>query len=296
MRGLQLSGKAKAVAWLVSTALATALLALHTHPGRLDFSVEGIRRTGVYPYAVLGLCATLLWRRRSELKVAMDQGARFWHRAIGLLLLTISYSIPVAGLPELIFSSLLLLLGVYALYYGEAALLPGSLTAIYGFAIAFPRLIASLGTAYPRMTASLLALLLTPFLHVTSAGQLIYLTDLAGRTQSYYIDAACSGSAALSVFLAIFFIMMLEHPLPWRRTAGLAAIGIVGTLAQNLLRLILLLLAGYRWGSRAALSLHAYSGYLLFTAWFGVFAYLYLRQAKAAVAAGQKGFKRPALY
>lgn len=74
--------------------------------------------------------------------------------------------------------------------------------------------------------------------------------------------------------------MIVDTHLSKRKTGYMLIFGLLGTSLQNILRLIVLVFAGYWYGSSAVWTAHAYAGYILFPAWYALFAYVYLKQAK----------------
>ncbi|MCZ7381922.1 MAG: exosortase/archaeosortase family protein [Candidatus Methanoperedens sp.] len=136
------------------------------------------------------------------------------------------------------------------------------------------------GSFYPMATTTFLVTLLSPLIPIGNQGQTIHFLDVSGNTQNYFIDAGCSGSASLAIFLSLFCLMMLDAPLPWKKAGYMLIFGLVGTTLQNILRLAVLVFAGYWHGSETVWTAHTYAGYILFPAWYALFAYVYLKQRK----------------
>ena len=82
----------------------------------------------------------------------------------------------------------------------------------------------------------------------------------------------------MGVFIALFVLMTLDMPLPPKKAAGLFLFGIVGTWFQSVIRLVILMLAGYYLGKDALWTAHFWTIYLLFPLWYLFFAYLYFWQ------------------
>ena len=82
----------------------------------------------------------------------------------------------------------------------------------------------------------------------------------------------------MAVFLAIFALMMLDMPLPPKKAAWLLAFGVAGTWLQSIVRLVVLILVGYRWGEAALFTAHRWSIYIIFPLWYLLFVYVYFRQ------------------
>jgi exosortase/archaeosortase family protein len=265
-------------AWIAaSIALSTVLLFLRGGAlGKL--SLEYIERTGVYPYAVLGLSLLFLYSKREVILSSVEGGSSALHALVGGLLVLTALLIPVGDPAVLIFAVLLLWLGSFTALFGRAGMMPLAVLGIYGFALVFPSFIVGLGRTYPLFTTIVLVSLLGPVLPISNTGQSIHFFDSLGGRQSYFIDAGCSGSAALTVFLSVFLLMLLDRPIPKGRIGALLLFGLVGTYVQNIVRLVALVFAGYWFGSGALWTTHTYIGYILFPLWFGVFAHVYLRQ------------------
>src|SRR3990172_6471319 len=184
---------------LVSTVLSIGLL-LRKGFEMAGLSISYIQRTGAYPYAVLGLCLLMLYSKRGVVAAAAEKNnVDLSYRFAGAVLIALSFLTPVGEPATQVFAALLLWLGAFTTFYGVAAILPMAFLSIYGFAIVLPGFIASLGSSFPLATTIVLTRLLQPFIPISHLGQTIKFTDVSGGVQSYYVDAACSGSAALTV-------------------------------------------------------------------------------------------------
>jgi exosortase/archaeosortase family protein len=93
------------------------------------------------------------------------------------------------------------------------------------------------------------------------------------------ITAACAGPATFGVFMALFGLMAMDVRPSWGVTAGLFVFGLLGTWVQNLVRVVYLLMVGYREGADAMWIAHDNTGYLWFISWYVVFAFVYLSAA-----------------
>jgi exosortase/archaeosortase family protein len=110
-------------------------------------------------------------------------------------------------------------------------------------------------------------------------GQFITFQDSAGNVIRVLINSACAGPATLGVFLAVYALMAIDAPLPWRAALGMFALGFVGTWLQNVGRLMYLLLVGHHQGEAAMWVAHNDSGYLWFIGWYAIFGLIYLKVA-----------------
>ncbi len=246
----------------------------------LALSPEFVRRTGAYPYAVLALCFLLLYSKRLEI-IQSIKDVSHSDVFIGASLVFIAFILPAPTPALWILGVLLLWLGVFTALFGPASTLPMMITSVYGFALAIPYLLNIIGRSFPLATTKALVSSLAPLIPITGKGQSITFIDATGGSQSYFIDAACSGSGAISIFLSVFMLMLIDRPVPPKKALPLFFFGLAGTLFQNLLRLGVLVFAGYFYGSNALWLMHTWAGYVLFPLWFALFAYIYLKQAKS---------------
>lgn len=267
------------LAGMVTSALLTAAFFLEKNIPLNKFSLSYIQKTGAYPYVVLALCILMLYLKRERIISDMQKKTSLLYVIIGISFAILSIVLPSGEPHFLVFALLLLWLGIFTTLFGKAALLPLALLGIYGFAIVFPMLISGL-SLYPLATTIILVTLLSPFLTISNHSQTIYFLDNAGVSQTYFIDSGCSGSASLALFLSIFLLMMLDSPLFLRKSGYMLIFGLAGTYLQNILRLAVLVFAGYWHGSNALWTAHAYAGYIIFPIWYTLFAYVYLKQAK----------------
>lgn len=88
------------------------------------------------------------------------------------------------------------------------------------------------------------------------------------------IDARCSGIHSLTIFIAIFFLMIFEarKRLKWDyKIILIVLIGIVGTYLVNLLRVIIIFIINYYKGWDVAGPIHNYLGYVFLMIWVPIF-------------------------
>lgn len=279
----------KLVVWLVLCLFISILFfrELWTNIGTL-LSFDYIQSHGAYPWFVLLLCLLWIWMKRVEIRRGMQIGGSPFFIAAGLIMLVVSLTASLHYLPSpnadygfIVFLMLLAYLGLFAIFFGEACLIPSALLGIYCFALVFPLLISRyVGTQYSLVTVLIVVSILTAFGYpITSQGQLIHIHLPTNDIDIFaFIDAACSGSVSLGVFIAIFALMMIDIMLPAKKAASLFIFGVIGTSVQNILRLVVLILAGYYYGSEALWTAHIYAGYAIFPIWYAFFAYVYLRQ------------------
>jgi exosortase/archaeosortase family protein len=236
----------------------------------------------VHAWGVLALCLLGLFLKRRAIRDDLRGGPSVRYAAFGL---------GCCAASPLLFPPAALLaggLGLFALLFGQAARWPALLMLVYLATVSFPTFAESvadvpLGTAAIVPMSAVLEALGYP---VVRMGQTLSLADAAGQPIVVQVTAACAGPATMAVFLALFALMAMDVRLPWRPTAFLLAVGILGTWAQNVGRLVYLMLVGYYRGEPALWEAHADSGYLLFISWYVLFALLYFavaaRYARAA--------------
>ncbi len=274
----------KVAFWLVLSLFLTIILL----PGfwrnlPLIFSPAYIMETGAYPWAVLGLCSLWLYFKREEVLEKITPQVTSRDKAIGSVMVGLSLLLRnEAEMSFLALGVLLVLLGTCTFIFGMPSSTPGILLGIYAFAIVFPRVFtAHLEEPYAQTTvktvASLISLLGYP---VQTQGQVISFISQTGEPLGSYIGAPSSGIASITLFVALFALMHLDFKHPTKKAAYLFLFGLVGTALQNILRLALIILAGYHFGYSAMVKVHDYAGYIIFPAWYIAFAYIYLRSYK----------------
>lgn len=238
-------------------------------------SPEYLTINGAYPWAILFLCGFFLFAKRKELS-PVSNSLNF--SISGMIIYLLSFFL-LANAPEFeIFRLLLALTGFAFIFFGEAASLPAILLCIYGFGISFPKLVdAYVGMSYAQFSTKITYSIGSIFIPATQGDAVISMITLSGERLFMIINAACSGSASMSVFLVIFMLMSLDLPLPGRKWAFLLFFGIIGTFLQNIVRLVLLMLVGYYLGPSAIESWESFAGYILFPLWYAIFAYVYLK-------------------
>ncbi|MBI2868990.1 MAG: exosortase/archaeosortase family protein, partial [Chloroflexi bacterium] len=103
---------------------------------------------------------------------------------------------------------------------------------------------------------------------------------------SVVVTPGCAGYSAIGVFISLFTLMMLDVRLPAGKAWYVFLIGLAGTWLQNILRIMVLVSAGYYWGPAAFDLAHYNAAYIIFPAWFALFAFFYLRQCRRRGHAG----------
>lgn len=241
-------------------------------------NLEYLSINGMYPWAILFLCAFFLFAKRKELSEVSNS----IHLSIGgIFFFILAFFVPAVAPEFQIFRLLLALTGLAFIFFGERASLPALLLCIFGFGISFPKIVdAYVGISYAQFSTKIAYSIGSIFIPATQGDAIISMTTLSGERLLMLINVACSGSASMSVFLVIFMLMSLDLPLPGRKWAFLLFFGIIGTFLQNIARLVLLMLIGYYFGSSAIQSAESIAGYILFPLWYAFFAFVYLKNVK----------------
>lgn len=111
-----------------------------------------------------------------------------------------------------------------------------------------------------------------------SVGPIIYFFDQHGNPVSVGIAISCSGLYSIAIFLAAFFAFILAfYSKLDRRTGLLLVIGTVAAYLANILRMYLVLMAGYFNGMGGdgspftLLWVHKYAGEVIFICWIALF-------------------------
>ena len=269
-------------AWAALTALAAATLhrpSVEAVAQVLLHPMSVVDQRLVHGWGVVALCLGGLWLKRAPIRGALGAGVSAWSIALGIAALGASLVLfPPAAL-------LACALGLFALLVGRAALWPAVLLAIYLVSVAFPSAVERWADAPVGMMTAAAAgtVLRVADFPVVLMGQFVTFQDSAGNAIRVLINSSCAGPATLGVFLALFALMAIDAPLPWRSALGLFALGFLGTWLQNVGRLVYLLLVGHQQGEPAMWLAHNDSGYLWFIGWYALFGLLYLR-----VAAGRR--------
>ena len=281
----------KTLAWFV-VSLAVSVLGIFTalwFNSSIHVSYDG----SAHPMVILGLCLVFGWLKRDVVLQHMEF-ERFFAESVylfvGVFIAVVSLVMPLSANPAFVlFKIILALVGVFFIFFGVAAHLPSLLLFVYGFSVSFPILLDEFfGTQYALVTTRLTAYVAGLVYPVGYEGQLISLVNSEGVKNVVYIDAGCSGSASIAIFLTIFALMIIDIKPPSKYILPLLIFGIVGTSLQNILRLFVLLSANYHFGSDAMWQMHAYAGYFLFPIWFAIFVYVYLKMSVGVVSSDVK--------
>ncbi|MCC7576350.1 MAG: exosortase/archaeosortase family protein [Methanomethylovorans sp.] len=269
--------KNKVLIWLAISIAITVL--------RFFFLGDGVpapRQWTAHPFVILMLCIAVGWLKKDVICGQMHKNGMLAEPAYvgaGVLITVMALLMPLSDDHGLVlFNVVLLFTGLFMIFFGAAVYLPSLLVFVYGFSVSFPKVLdGAFGTQYALITTKIVAYVASLVYPVVSEGQLLDLIDSAGLSSRVFIDAGCSGSASLAIFLTVFALMLIDTKPRKDRILPLFLFGILGTSVQNIFRLLLLVAANYHFGSAAMWKVHDYAGYVLFPVWFMVFIYVYLK-------------------
>ncbi|MBI4330412.1 MAG: archaeosortase/exosortase family protein [Chloroflexi bacterium] len=250
-------------------------------PGML--TNEGLRRTGVYGWGILGVCLFWVFLKRDSIHAAMSQpGTGRRYLLLGLAMVGLMAAMPAGGVFAQVFRLLGVSLGVFTVLFGAAALIPGFVLAVYGFSLVFPVLTQPLAEGvWGKSTLDLVVALAPAFgLSLDSRGNMVSVVPPGGERISALVTSECAGQITMGIFISLFALMMLDVRLPWRRALVLFLFGVFGSTFQNLVRIELVLLSAQWWGWAGFNAAHQYVAYVIFPAWYAVFAAVYFNAAK----------------
>lgn len=88
----------------------------------------------------------------------------------------------------------------------------------------------------------------------------------------------CLGAYSALVFSIILVVILFEDPGRLKVKLAYAIVGLLGTFALNILRVTVILLVDYFYGAEVGGTVHYVIGYALFSAWLGIFFYIYSKR------------------
>jgi len=99
-----------------------------------------------------------------------------------------------------------------------------------------------------------------------------------GVLESLGISTGCAGLDSLFLFIAGFVAFILvENPKMEKRIGAALIMGILTAYFANILRMVIIVLAGVYWGREAMLATHENAGTFIFLGWIALFWYLMYR-------------------
>lgn len=237
------------------------------------------------PYGMLFLCLLFLFNKKKLLKEAMVyRGVKkeFAFVISGLALIAAAVSLP-ANQYFMILKPAFALTGAFAVVFDKASKYPLLTLAIYIVSTSFPVLVMLCAEdGYARSAVSTVKVI-TGLLGIplTVDGCLISFLTSAGHSMTVAVTAACAGPYTMGVFLGIFALMYLDMPIPAKSAVIIFIFGVAGTWMQSIVRILILLEAGIRFGENVLWTAHFWTIYLLFPVWYLIFAMVYFRQARS---------------
>lgn len=91
------------------------------------------------------------------------------------------------------------------------------------------------------------------------------------------IGWGCAGLEELVLVTAVLYVLIDSFDLGWKRSASWLALGVIGSFAVNILRMVLLVWIAYSRGIEDMLWVHTHIGDVLFLLWIAVFWILFFR-------------------
>jgi len=274
------------LAWVVTSLVMSALLLVGASWAELaaTLSLSYIIPLHLAPWGVLGLCILMCFLKWRLIRSAMELPPSLPFILIGLLLAGLAFAVPLS--PTLFILRLLAAwVGLYAVCFGQAALIPLILLATYAFTIYFKILANSnsyLAAGFINTAVAPVAWLVhITGLHIVTGSQTFQFLLPTGHPIVVQVASACAGPVTMAVFVVIFVLMMLDLPLPWSWAAPVFLLGVVGTWLQNVVRIIIILGCGYYWGAKALETAHYWTIYILFPLWYLLFAAIYFWVVKS---------------
>ncbi len=230
------------------------------------------------PWGVLGLCILVCYVKRGAIRAGMETAPTVPYLIAGLALFSAAFFIPLSD-PFFLLRLLTAVVGLFAAAFGQGALIPIALLLSYAFAVTVPVLINTcLGPSYAMTAVTPVAWLFHLFnLHIQVSGQVFRFLQPSGQPLAVLVAGACAGPATMSVFVVIFTLMMIDRTLPRSVALPIFLFGIAGTWLQNVVRIVIILCAGYFLGKRALDIAHYYTVYILFPLWYLLFAGIYFQ-------------------
>jgi len=138
---------------------------------------------------------------------------------------------------------------------------------------------SSIGNSYVQymLAAPFSGILNLIGIHSSSAGSIVVIQLVDGKTLALEISAYCAGLYSFSIFLAAFFsfVLMFER-LKTRVLVLVLATGLLVAFLGNVFRMVIIGVVGYYWGYDALIWAHHNAGWVIFLSWSAVFWYLLL--------------------
>lgn len=281
-------GRPVAIASIILLSSLPLFADVYYHVFTLVANFDLLSSSGAYPLAMLlFLFAWLLSCRKKLISTLSNQDSRFGitrFSALGLLLLAASLTgRALLKVPALLVLQLFLLLGFLQgcamLAFPETSKMTLKALALYVVSASIP---AIASTFFDRPISLGFTSNIVPFLNalgypVKQSEATILLELPSGQVSSLLIDSACAGPASYSIFIFLNGLMLLDLGAERKRFALFTLAGLATLYVLNLLRVAAIVHATFYYGEAAGQSVHLYLGYVLFTAFYLVYALLFAR-------------------
>lgn len=127
----------------------------------------------------------------------------------------------------------------------------------------------------PHLVSLLSSVLLGMGLRVTTTYPDLIVIYTEKGAMPLLVDWTCAGFYGVLVFSIILVVFLFEDSSSIRAKLFWGIMGILGTFAINVIRLILVLLAIYFYGIEFETTIHYYLGYILFILWLLLFLHIF---------------------
>lgn len=107
---------------------------------------------------------------------------------------------------------------------------------------------------------------------------IITVASLSGEMVYGAFVYECLGAYSALVFSIILVVILFEDPGRLKVKLAYAIVGLLGTFALNIFRVTTILLVDYFYGAEVGGTVHYVIGYALFSAWLGIFFYIYSKR------------------
>jgi len=107
---------------------------------------------------------------------------------------------------------------------------------------------------------------------------IIAVRSLSGEIVRGAFVYECFGVYSVLVFSIILVVIMFEDPARLKVKLAYAFVGLLGTFTLNIFRVTTIFLADYFYGAEVGGTVHYVIGYVLFSAWLGIFFYIFSKR------------------
>jgi len=122
------------------------------------------------------------------------------------------------------------------------------------------------------------ALGMDAYILYTGAVPVIGFTSLSGSPIITAFVYECIGIFGALVFSIILVIVLIEDSSRWGTRLLASVAGVAGTFLVNIIRITLILITDYLYGTEAGAVVHYFIGYMLFSAWLVIFLFVYYKR------------------